>query len=302
VTSFTLMSMRTSVVCVAAVLCVANVAAASPGDGASRDGSAPGPISLAKVLVLPLAPTQAVDTNAARAFDARLLVALSDTGRVQTVTSEDEPECTTLSCLASLGTQYGAAYVLQLSAVPESGTLTLFGTLVDVKTASAWRRIELSRVAAGGLAKTPAELVPQVLGPAPGSAATLAFARPASIATSTMTTQMVDQLTAMRAFKVLPIDTTDRSTPTHRAELIINDLSIAEPRRGICKWYEGTLSGTFAIVDLSNGRVVWSKPITTTVARRVHFSSRTEVTELLESQAVAEWMTAFRSSNVLRRR
>jgi hypothetical protein len=281
------------------VVAVAAVAAAAVATlGAVTVAAAERP----KVLVLPLAPTQAVDTNAARAFDARLLVALEDTGRVQTVTSEDEPECTTLSCLATLGTQYGASYVLQLAAVPESGTLTLFGTLVDVKSATAWRRIELPKVASGGLAKTPGELVPQVLGPAPGSAPTLAFAKPASIATSTMTTQMLDQLTALRAFKVLPLDTTDRSPPTHRAELVISELSIAEPRRGICKWYEGTLSGTFAIVDLSNGRVVWSKPITTTVARRVHFSSRTEVTELLENQAVAAWMTAFRSSDVLRSR
>jgi len=253
-----------------------------------------------KVLVLPLAPTHAVDANTARAFDARLLVALDDTGRVQTVTHDEEPECTTLPCLASLGNRTGVAYVLQLAAVPEGSTLTVFGTLVDVKTATAWRRIELPKIAANTLARAPAELVPQVLGTA--GPTVLAFARPASASGLTMAKEVADQLKALRAFKVLPLDTTDRSPPTHRAEIIVTDLSIAEPRRGLCKWYDGTLSGTFAITDLSNGRVVWSKQITVEASRRAHFSSHAEVTNLLLDQAVSRWTAAFRAAGVLRPR
>ena len=272
------------------IMCVCSVAAAD---------TKPAPVK-PKVLVLPLAPTQIVDANAARAFDARLLVALDDTGRVQTITHDEEPECTTLPCLATLGTQTGAAYVLQLAAVPEGSTLTLFGTLVDVKTATAWRRIELPKLSSATLAKAPPELVPQVLG-SPGPTA-LTFSRPTSAAGVTAITALADQVTALRAFKVLSPDTQDRSAPTHRADLVFTQLDIAEPRHGICKWYEGTLTGTFSVVDLSNGRVVWSKTITEEASRRVHFSSRSEIVDLLVSQAVTDWMTAFRAAGVLKSR
>jgi hypothetical protein len=252
-----------------------------------------------KVLVLPLAPNHAIDVNAARAFDARLLVALDDTRRIQTVTHDEDTECTTLPCLADLGGQLGASYVLSLAVVPEGQTVTLFGTLVDVKTKAAWRRIELPRVTANALAKTPSELVPQILGTAPG-ATVLAWSKPASVSGLTAATAIHDQLVALKAFKVIPIDGVDRAPPTHRAELVINELSIAEPRRMLCKWYDGTLVGTFSITDLSNGRVVWSKQITTTASHRVHFSSRKDVTEELVDKAVADWMTAFRAAGVLK--
>lgn len=254
-----------------------------------------------RMLVLPLAPNHAIDVNAARAFDARLLVALDDTRRIQTVTHDEDPECTTLRCLAELGGQLGAAYVLSLAVVPEGRTMTLFGTLVDVKSGTAWRRIELPRVSPASLARTPAELVPQILGTPPG-ATVLAWAKPASAPGLTAAAAIHDQLVALKAFKVIPIDGVDRAPPTHRAELVISELSIAEPRRMLCKWYDGTLVGTFSITDLSSGRVAWSKQITTTVSRRVHFSSRKDVIEELLDQAVASWMTAFRAAGVLKPR
>ena len=269
-----------------AVLCAAGPAAADPKP---------------KVLVLPLAPTHAIDVNAARAFDARLLVALDDTKRIQTVTHDEDTECTTLPCLASLGTKLGASYVLSLAIVPEGSTVTLFGTLVDVKTATAWRRIELPRITASTLAKTPQELVPQILGTqANPGAPEVSWAKPALGVSVTAATALHDQLVALKAFKVIPIDGVDRATPTHRAELTVSELSIAEPRRGICKWFDGTLVGTFSIVDLSNGRVVWSKTITSQASKRVHFSSRSDVVDLLVSQAVTDWMTAFRAAGVLK--
>src|SRR5262245_589322 len=87
-----------------------------------------------RVLVLPLPAGSAIDAGTARTFDARLLVALADTHRVVTVTPDDEPECTTLKCLAELGVAENAAYVLSLSLVREGEAITLFGTLIDSKT------------------------------------------------------------------------------------------------------------------------------------------------------------------------
>ena len=108
-----------------------------------------------KILVLPLAPTHAISVDVARAFDARLLVALDDTRKIQKLTHDEDTECTTLPCLANLGDKLGASYVLSLAVVPEGRTLTLFGTLVDVKTQTAWRRVELPKVNASTLAKAP---------------------------------------------------------------------------------------------------------------------------------------------------
>jgi hypothetical protein len=260
----------------------------------------PPPPAKPRLLVLPLAPTRVIDAHAARAFDARLLVALDDTRRVQTLTHDEEQECTTLPCLAQLGTRTGAAYVLTLAAVPEGQTVTLFGTLVDVKTATAWRRIELPRVMPAMLAKAPAELVPQILGTAPGGAPVLAFARPSSPTHGVIAFALHDQLAALRAFKVLPLDAVDRSPPTHRADITIADLTIGESRPAICKWYEGSFAATFSITDLATGRVVWSKTVATTASKRVHFSSRAEITDMMVGQAIVEWMHAFRSDGVLR--
>lgn len=254
-----------------------------------------------KVVVLPLAPSHAISVDAARAFDARLLVALDDTRRVQTITLDEDPECTTLPCLAQLGRRLDAAYVLSLAVVPEASTLTLFGTLIDVKSGTSWRRIELPRVTAATLARTPPELVPQILGTTPGPTV-LAWTKPTSTSGLTAATAIHDQLVALRAFKVIPIGGVDRAPPTHRAELVIDELSISEPRRMLCRWYDGRLVGTFSIVELATGRVVWTKQVTETTSKRVHFVSKTDVIDELVDHAVTSWMSAFRAAGVLRPR
>ena len=271
---------------VVALLCLASVARADTRH---------------KVLVLPLAPTHSISVDVARAFDARLLVALDDTKRIQTVTHDEDTECTTLPCLAALGSKLDASYVLSLAVVPEGQTLTLFGTLVDVKTGTSWRRIELPKINATTLAKAPSELVPQILGTAPGPAV-LAWSKPTSTAGLTAATAIHEQLVALRSFKVIPIDGVDRAAPTHRAELVIDELGIAEPRRALCRWYDGRLVGTFSIVDLATGRVVWTKQVTATSSKRVHFASRRDVLDEMTSDAVAGWMSAFRASGVLKPR
>src|SRR5258706_10004050 len=93
-----------------------------------------------RVLVLPLPASSAIDADVARAFDARLLVALEDTGRITTVTPEDEPDCTTLACLAQLADASRADAALSLSIVRETDGLTMFATLIDATTGAADRR------------------------------------------------------------------------------------------------------------------------------------------------------------------
>jgi hypothetical protein len=257
------------------------------------------------ILVLPLPQSHAIDANVARAFDARLLVALDDTKRVVTVTHDEDPECTTMTCLAALGVQTRSNYVLSLSVVREQEGLTLFGTLVDTKSATAWRRVELSRIDADQLSKmAPAELVPQILGttPAAGSAPVVGVTAPSSVAGRTAGLAITDQLTALRAFKVGTIDGTDRSALTHRAEIAISELTIARPRRLLCTYLDGQLVATFSVTELATGRVIFTKTVTVTASRREHFSSTAEVTDLLVSQAVEQWMTAFRQQGVLKPR
>jgi hypothetical protein len=41
---------------------------------------------------------------------------------------------------------------------------------------------------------------------------------------------------------------------------------------------------------------VFTKTVTARAARRAHFSSRAEITDLLVDQAVADWMAAFREA------
>ncbi len=149
----------------------------------------------------------------------------------------------------------------------------------------------------------PPELVPQILGTPPGAtpgATIVSWAKPTSQAGLTAAVAIHDQLVALRSFKIIPIDGVDRAPPTHRAEIVIDELAIAEPRRALCKWYDGRLVGTFSIVDLSNGRVVWSKQVTSTISKRVHFSSRSDVIDEMVDEAIAGWMTAFRSAGVLK--
>jgi hypothetical protein len=252
-----------------------------------------------RILVLPLPPSPALDANVARTFDARLLVALDDSRRVVTVTPSEEPDCTEAGCLAELGAAAGAAFVLSMSVVREDLGVTLFGTVIDVRTRAAVRRVELDRVTEVALAKqAPAALVPQIVGAPPGppvlglsasGAAGSGAARTAALA-------MTEQLAAQRGFQVVPLDGTDRSTLTHTAELTIGELTIDRRRHVLCTWFEGTLVGTFAITELATGRVVFSKTVTATATRRAHFSSRAEITDLLVAQAVDDWMAAFREA------
>jgi len=249
-----------------------------------------------RILVLPLPPTPALDANVARTFDARLLVALDDSRRVVTVTPSDEPDCTTTVCLAALGAAADAALVLSMSVVREDRGVTLFGTVVDVKTATAVRRVELDRVTEIALAKqAPAALVPQIVGAPPGPPV-LGIAAVGMGAAQTAALALTDQLAALHAFKVLPLDGTDRSTLTHTAELTVTELTIDHRRHLLCTWLEGTLVGTFAITELGTGRVVFTKTVTATARRRAHFSSRSEINDLLIEQAVGDWMAAFREA------
>jgi hypothetical protein len=254
-----------------------------------------------RILVLPLPPSSAIDAGIARTFDARLLVALDDTKRVITVTPSDEPECTTMQCLADLGTANNAGFVLSMTVVREGEGLTLFGTLIDSKTATPARRVELPRVEASTLPRAaPAELVPQIVGAAPGPTV-LGVARATSGATQTLAATMTDRLTELRAFKVVPADGADRSALTHRADFAIGQLTIDTPRRHLCNFLDGTLIGTFSITELATGRVVFTKTVTITASRRAAFSSQNKVIDLLLAGAVDDWMTAFEASGVAAR-
>jgi hypothetical protein len=286
---------------IASLLVVASLVAPAAAD-APRPES---PRGLARILVLPLPPSQALDPAVARAFDARLLVALDDTRRVATVTPSEEPECTSTSCLAAMGTSAGAAFVLSLTAVREAGGLTLFGTLVDSQTATAARRIELARIDPARLARTaPAELVPQIVAggvaaaPPPRGPAVLGVARPATAPARAAALAIHGRLAAYRTFTVLPPDGTDRSTLTHRAELVIDELSVVDRRRGLCTWHDGTLVGTLAIIDLSSGRAVFTRTVQLAESQRALTSNRARVVDALLEAAVGDWMTAFHASGI----
>jgi len=275
---------------------------------ATARGAPPPPAPLPRLLVLPLPPAAGLSASVARTFDARLLVALDDSKRVVTVTPSTEPDCTEARCLAELGASAGAALVLSMSVVREDDGVTLFGTVIDVATKAPVRRVELDRVTEGALARqAPAALVPQIVGAPSGppvlgialvgpSAADAGGAGGNEGVARTAALAMTDRLTALGAFKVLPLDGTDRAALTHRAELAISELAIDRRRHVLCTWLEGTLVGTFAITDLATGRVVFTRTVTATAKRRAVFSSRAEVTDLLVEQAVGDWMAAFREA------
>lgn len=291
-------------------------AAPAPPAAPTPPPAAPAP---PRVLVLPLPPTSALDPSIARAFDARLLVALDDTRRVLTVTPSEEPECTSTDCLAALGTAAGAALVLSMTVVRESDGLTLFGTLVDARTATAARRLELTRIDPAGLSRAaPAELVPQIVAATPAPApvpaparggtrtavaprtggAVLGLSRPTTTHARAAVLALHDSLSAYRTFKVLPLDTTDRSALTHRAELVISELEVVDRRRHLCTWHDGTLVGTLAITDLSNGRAVFTKTVRLTQSQRALVSSRERVVDDLLEAAVRDWVAAFHASGL----
>jgi hypothetical protein len=299
-------------VSLAALAALATPAAAdAPAPPASPAPAPPPPASPApapavpRILVLPLPPSHAVDASIARAFDARLLVALDDTRRVATATPSDEPECTSTSCLADLGAVAGAQLVLAMTVVREADGLTLFGTLVDTKTATAARRIELARIAPANLARVaPAELVPQIVAagaaapPVRRGPAVLGMTPPAGGAARAALLAIGDRLSAYRTFKVLPLDTADRSTLTHRAELVISELGVVDRRRGLCTWHDGTLVGTLSIVDLATGRAVFTRTVRLAESQRALTSSHERVVDALLGAAVADWMWAFHTSGL----
>jgi hypothetical protein len=297
--SLALRSSLAPLLAAALLLWAALAALAAP---AAADAPRPEP---PRVLVLPLPPSHAIDPAIARAFDARLLVALDDTRRVATVTPSDEPECTSTSCLADLGAAAGAAFVLSMTVVREADGLTLFGTLVDARTAAAARRIELARIDPASLARTaPAELAPQIVAaggiapPAARGPAVLGIARPSTAAARAAALAIHDRLAAARTFRVLPLDGTDRSTLTHRAELVIDELSVVDRRRGLCTWRDGTLVGTFSIIDLAGGRAVFTKTVQLSDSQRAFLTSREQIADALLAAAVSDWITAFYSSGM----
>jgi hypothetical protein len=243
-----------------------------------------------RVLVLPIAAGQAVDGNAASAFDARLLVALEDTRRVTTVTLDEEPECTTAKCLAEAATAAQAQSVLSLSLVREAEGLTLFATLLDARTTQTSRRVELTPLSASELAATaPVELAQRLFGAAPGPAVVGIVERgPSSGAAAAISSR----LAALRTFTVFAAARSG-VTLTHRAEVNVTELAIVRRRHHLHHYLDGVLSATLTIVDLGSNRVVFTKPVKVTVSRRARASSTAEVSALLAEAAASDWMTAF---------
>ncbi|MEJ7600462.1 MAG: hypothetical protein WKG01_21315 [Kofleriaceae bacterium] len=242
-----------------------------------------------RVLVLPLPAQTAVDPDLARAFDARFLVALEDTRRVTTVTLEDELECTTPKCLAEAGAAARAGAVVALSIVRERDGLTIFATLLDTATASPSRRAELVRLSPGELATTaPSALARRLIGATPRAATVGVIEHGRSGAGAALAAR----LAALRSFTVVPADRAD-ATLTHRAEVRVTQLSIVTRRHHVHHYLDGVLVASFAIVDLTDNRVVFTKTVNITVSRRARYSSDAEVSALLVEAAVQDWMTAF---------
>ena len=243
-----------------------------------------------RVLVLPLPAQSVVDPELARAFDARLLVALEDTRRVTTVTLEDELECTTPKCLAEAGVAARAGAVLSISLVRERDGLTVFATLFDTASGSPSRRAELVRLAPGELATTaPSALARRLIGttPRPATVGVLERGRASGAGGA-----LAARLAALRSFSVVPADRAD-ATLSHRADVGVTQLSIVKRRHHVHRYLDGVLVGTFAIVDLTDNRVVFTKTVNVTVSRRARYSSDAEVSALLVEAAVQDWMTAF---------
>ena len=252
-----------------------------------------------RVLVLPLAQGNAVGADVARAFDARLLVALEETGRVVTVTATEEPDCSSMRCLAAAGTAAGASHVLSLAVVREDGALTLFGTLIDSATAATARRAELSGLTASALGKSaPAEMARRIAGTAQ-TTAIVGVALPASGAARTAASSIADRLAALRTFGVVAIDkSSDRSMLTHRAEIAVTTLEIVQQVHHVHRYLDGVLVGTLSITDLADGSTLYRRTVKVTVSRRFRYSSRAEVTALLVEAAVQDWMSGFFRENV----
>jgi hypothetical protein len=257
--------------------------------GLARSASADPP----RILVLPLPARGAVDPDVARAFDARLLVALDDTRRVTTVTLDEELDCTTPKCLADAATAANAGSVLAISLVRETGRLALFATLLDARTARPAARAELADIAEIELATAvPAALAQRMFGAAPGPAivGVAEHGRTAGTASA-----LSSRLAALGTFTVAPA-TRSGASFTHRADVTVSELSIVKRRHHVHRYLDGVLVGTLSIVDLGAKRVVFTKTVKVTASRRARHSSEAEVTALIVEAAVQDWMTAFHAA------
>lgn len=246
-----------------------------------------------RVLVLPLPETDAVGADAAAAFDARLVVALDETGKVTALTPAEEPECVTTACLVSLGVEHDAEQVLSLSLLREDGGLTLFATLVDVGAANAARRTELTGLDAASLAKrAPAELARWAGGARP-TKIIVGVALPATGVPRDAALAFVDRLKA-RGIPTMALERReDRTSVTHRAEITVSALSIVKRRHRIHRYLDGVMTATVTITDVGTREVVFTKTANVTASKRARYSSTTEVAGLLVAAALDQWMDAF---------
>ena len=242
-----------------------------------------------RVVVLPLTAA-AEDRTGASAFDARVLVALEDTGRVTTVTLDEEPECTELKCLADAARISNAQAVLSLSLVHEADGLTVFATLVDARTAASARRIEVAVSSTDDLtSRAPIEVAHRLFG-APSGPAIVGVAERGRAAGAA--SAISSRLAALGSFTVVPAERPG-VTLTHKAEVSVTDFSITKRRHHIHHYLDGVLVATLTITDLGQNQVVFTKPVKVTISRRERGSSTAEVTALLTEAAANDWMTAF---------
>jgi hypothetical protein len=246
-----------------------------------------------RVLVLPLPAQGAVDPDVARAFDARLLVAVEETRRFTTVTLDEELDCDTPKCLSDAATAANASSVLSIAIVREGSKLSLFATLLDARTAKSSGRAELSNIAASELATTAPQLVAgRVFGAPPGPATVAINERGKLVGAGAA---ISSRLAALKSVTVAPAARSGVRF-THRADITVREFSITRERHHVRHYLDGVLVGTLEIVDLAADRVVFTKTVKVTESRRARYSSEAEVTALLVDAAVQDWMTAFHAS------
>ncbi len=251
-----------------------------------------------RILVLPLAASDAARGDDGRLFDARLLVALGETGRVDTVTVSSEPECADADCLASVGVNAGATHVLTTTLLAEDGRLTLFATLIDAATGVSIRRTELAGLDAKALSKTAAADVARWAAGTPFTVL-LGVEVPTGATGRLAAGAVVDRLAALGSVPVVTLDAkTDRANLTHRAEIKVTEAKVVVRVHHVHRYLDGVLVATLSITDLASSKVIFSRTVKVTESRRWRFSSSAEVTALMVGGAVDEWMTAFRFEKV----
>jgi hypothetical protein len=251
-----------------------------------------------KILVLPLGATRAVGGDATRLFDARLLVALDETGRVDAITAPSEPECATADCLAALGSAAGASHVLSTTVLSEEGRLTLFATLIDSSSGVTVKRTELSGLDSTELSKgAAAEVARWVAGAS--SKLLLGVDVPKGAAGGLAATAMVDRISGLNTIPVIKLDDqVDRSGLSHRMDIKVTNLTIVKQIHHVHHYFDGVFVATLSVTDLSDRKVIFSRTVKTTASKRSRFSSKAEITALLIGGAIDEWMAAFRAEKV----